>query len=943
MRTDWNWPGSRWWIVDLHAHSPASDDYRPQSERSSRDWSQWIAAAAAAGLDAVAVTDHNTPDGIQGIQAAAAALAGQPIVFPGVELTVGGIHLLCIFDPSCSRDEVVSLLGQVGVQPDQYGRTDTISTEGVLRAIEITARCGGVVIAAHINGPKGLLIELNGEIRKQSLIADGLSAVELAPVIVGSGMMAPSIPETVRWVDGSMTGRRLGVVSGSDSHTRTDAGCRYTWMKMTRPDASGLRLALLDGEASLLPVLRGDVRDPNEHAPQIIESIAVTNAKYIGRPLPFLVPLNPWLNTIIGGRGTGKSTLIDMLRLVLCRESELNDSGDTSLRAAFNNRMRVPPARMDEGLLTSETCIEIIFRKDGERYAITLDTAESSSTVVRLDGADRFPEEGSIPERFPVRIYGQKQLFDLAKAPDALLSVIDDTDAVRGAELQRSRAEAEAQFLSLMAEVRALRSDAADLGRRRVALSDLQRKISLLEQRGNADVLSEYRLREEQREAWAQTHVATEELFRLVMQAAAAELPAIVDGPSETDPASVAFGNAIAETRRVVEEFAAAIVATTERARESLTEAEAAPDFTSWRVSVDAAEANYHNLSNELAEAGIPDPDAYADLILRRTTAAAEIRALEDRLVVASERESAANDALARCRRLRAELTMRRGQFAGRTSTDMTHVEIRGLVDSAGLDSFLRETLGIEHFDEDHRQLAERIRSRDDEGVPWAYDRLDTLVADLRAFVADPQSRWQGASDRRIEAALRRVMPERLDRLALFSPADTVEVSFCDPRGDPTHWQRLATGSPGQQTAALLAFVLGYGHEPIILDQPEDDLDNTLIYDLLVKKLRASKQGRQIIVVTHNPNIVVHGDAELVISLEARAGQTHICCLGGLQEVEVRDEVCRVMEGGSDAFDLRYRRIRHPGWRLPMGPAFRGGAASPDVEASIQEMPEGTA
>ena len=69
-----------------------------------------------------------------------------------------------------------------------------------------------------------------------------------------------------------------------------------------------------------------------------------------------------------------------------------------------------------------------------------------------------------------------------------------------------------------------------------------------------------------------------------------------------------------------------------------------------------------------------------------------------------------------------------------------------------------------------------------------------------------------------------------------------------------------------------------------------------------------------MIVVTHNPNIVVHGDAEYVISLDFPNGQTTVRCSGGLQEISVRDEICRVMEGGREAFQSRYHRIvQHPG------------------------------
>lgn len=95
----------------------------------------------------------------------------------------------------------------------------------------------------------------------------------------------------------------------------------------------------------------------------------------------------------------------------------------------------------------------------------------------------------------------------------------------------------------------------------------------------------------------------------------------------------------------------------------------------------------------------------------------------------------------------------------------------------------------------------------------------------------------------------------------------------------------------------------------MILDQPEDDLDNHLIYDLIVAQLRQIKKGRQVIVVTHNPNIVVNGDAELVTVLGTARGQSRIECQGGLQEQDVRDAVCQVMEGGREAFERRYRRI----------------------------------
>ena len=107
----------------------------------------------------------------------------------------------------------------------------------------------------------------------------------------------------------------------------------------------------------------------------------------------------------------------------------------------------------------------------------------------------------------------------------------------------------------------------------------------------------------------------------------------------------------------------------------------------------------------------------------------------------------------------------------------------------------------------------------------------------------------------------------------------------------------------------MLAFLLAHGREPLVLDQPEDDLDNHLIYGLVVQQIRANKLRRQLIIVTHNPNIVVNGDAELIHALEFEKGQCRVKISGSLQDQSMREEVCQVMEGGKEAFERRYQRL----------------------------------
>ena len=344
MSDTWQYPGSRWWRVDLHAHSPKSYDFEDVLEDNADAMRQWIEAARDARLDAIGVTDHNTADAILPIQDIAATIDLAPVVFPGVELTTNdGCHLLLLLDPSCNQQHANDLLSRVEVPVNDRGKRTARSP---LSAEKILERCGddALVIGAHVNGHDGLL-QLHGEQRIAVLRDTRLVGVEVQPDLDCDGT----------WLDGSkpVVGRKLSQVWGSDSHSLNKIGQRFTWVKMTKPNLEGLRLALLDGEASLKPARQRDTANPNSHANLIIESITIDKGKLIGRSAPAEVCFNPWLNTIIGGRGTGKSTLVDFCRRALRRDGELDGatSGrDESLRDVFERRMRVPASRAEEGL-----------------------------------------------------------------------------------------------------------------------------------------------------------------------------------------------------------------------------------------------------------------------------------------------------------------------------------------------------------------------------------------------------------------------------------------------------------------------------------------------------------------------------------------------------------------------------------------------------------------
>lgn len=126
--------------------------------------------------------------------------------------------------------------------------------------------------------------------------------------------------------------------------------------------------------------------------------------------------------------------------------------------------------------------------------------------------------------------------------------------------------------------------------------------------------------------------------------------------------------------------------------------------------------------------------------------------------------------------------------------------------------------------------------------------------------------------------------------------------------GQPPIWQDLENLSTGQKATAVLLLLLLESDAPLIVDQPEDDLDNRFITDGIVPKIREEKERRQFIFATHNANIPVLGDAELVVTLKpdgAAHATVPLDWRGSIDCPAVRDNIGEVLEGGREAFEIR--------------------------------------
>ena len=147
----------------------------------------------------------------------------------------------------------------------------------------------------------------------------------------------------------------------------------------------------------------------------------------------------------------------------------------------------------------------------------------------------------------------------------------------------------------------------------------------------------------------------------------------------------------------------------------------------------------------------------------------------------------------------------------------------------------------------------------------------------------------------------------RLERCAIDDrPRVSVTKTVVDAGVPRRVTREFAKLSLGQQQSVLLALVLcSKDAVPLIIDQPEDNLDSEFIYQSLVPALRAAKERRQVIVVTHNANIAVLGDAEQIFALKSVSDRARVVGSGSIDRTDVRALCCQILEGTEEAFRRR--------------------------------------
>ncbi|MGD9506517.1 MAG: TrlF family AAA-like ATPase, partial [Syntrophobacteraceae bacterium] len=656
-------------------------------------------------------------------------------------------------------------------------------------------------------------------------------------------------------------------------------------------------------------------------APDIfLSGLTVESMTHCGRVegSPLTLRFHPHFNAIIGGRGTGKSTALEAIRIALRRDQELAAEAPR-VKEKLDRFMK---SSRDKGVMLDSTeILAEVHRRSGDfRLRWRFDGA--GAVLEEKHGNDWLANDaGDVKSRFPVSIYSQKQINELASNPRGLLAIVDRSREVDRAEWAARWEMLKSRFLQMKERQRELLRQLSVEPDIRAKLRDVEGDLRLYEEKGSGDILKQYQKRSQQKNGLSMDSVFDDLAAGMRKLAEDAEFP---DFPSylfdEADEATAEMQSIHEGAAKNLQQMALTLKALADGVEKWKGERHAQIEASQWGRSLQASVDAYTSLLKEYEEKKSPlSLSAYGEWVQQRGQLRRQLEGLGALRKEIESLDGQIEEAKGNFVALRRELLGKRQSFLDKVigNSPLVRMELAQFGDVSTLEEEYRNLLNL-----DADKFGSSILDGDG-GRGVLYDlrnweankvsesELPRLISEMKSKTLDIAMGKGVGNHGKFDNRLRKLFenqPGAFDQLESWWPEDLLRVKYSrDPSS--RKFDDLENGSAGQKAAAILAFLLSHGTEPLVMDQPEDDLDNALIYDLIVKQVHENKNRRQLIVVTHNPNIVVNGDAELVHALKFERGQVQLQNQGGLEEPEVREAVCTIMEGGREALTKRYRRM----------------------------------
>lgn len=926
---------SKWWKCDLQVATPAWNFSLPAavaynfSKKEDRDsfLDSYMEKLQEKGVEIVALADHNSHEWID--YAKAAGDRHGIIVFPGCEITTGtgadGLHLLIVGSREKTAEDFKLLLrGELGFNEAHPRFLDDgspgSSSKQILQILDDLPD-EYLVIAPHAFNDNGIASanSVKGDIRYRALHHNRLSAIDVGDVgTANDGSWKSRFHK--RELNDFPCMRYLPYIATSDAYKLDDLGKRFTWIRMSEPSIEGLRQAFLDFESRIISswdsrLSHYDEDNPNKIQHAWIGSISVdSGATNTNKEIQ--LKFSPCLNVLVGGRGSGKSTIIAALRSCY--------STTESLPATI----RQEAVTFSNDVLGLSTITSTHYLRSSEEHQV--------ASWSLFDGKKTRADGEEFKTTFKVRVVNQKELFDRVAryrhdenaVSRSLLSFVDESLGLIGKGSGELDTWIE-EFDEAREEYTRNIKDYLNYKSRAEAKDSLEVRIKEIEkQLESFDIKGSTKRQKELNKSRKEELYITEEFDSY--ESWVESIKSLIDELEIGDPMSLGdeeimdgFSQAIDGLGKSSSEIKAGLKKLVKKATKDKKDLEGSLTKSEWYKHILELKKEEQEYKQELETKGL-NPKDYEKLVSeldevrkRQNTATKS----EGQLKESKEKVNASGEVITTLLSKRYEKRKSLLEEAS-SSSGKIKFSFSRFRDATGWGERIRDLLNIraDAFVEDVPLTSNWLFSDEDEMEGrikiWKKMLLSRNFSEISAEIPRVKKNWWEKLVNLDESLRYRLMTEYAD--------DLVYMSFLREGANPAKddsWEDIKQGSPGQRSAAMLGFVLSYGSEPLVLDQPEDDLDTALITELIVNSLRAMRWKRQIIVATHNANIPVNGDAENIAVMENSGGNigvresdiqgVHHVHIGAIEETPIRKDIQNIMEGGVTAFVKRERRYNN--------------------------------
>ena len=783
----------------------------------------------------------------------------------------------------------------------------------------VQSKHGGIVILPHSMSDDGIFDDSSTSewLQQDQYTNPDLLAIEVPKPV---GQMSPEFRKMFRSGDDCHPGwkriRPIATLMSSDNKKLIEVdqdrkpvsnsiGFRYSWIKMSEPCIESLRQAFLDHESRI--ILPEDVSNdvhPSERTRQAkIQFLSIKNVAFLDDQE---IHFSPNMNCVIGGRGSGKSTVLEYLRIIFGK---------------------VKADDLDEGSESRINRVRDTLNKDGAELEVCWQSAgdvqdrlvwKNGQTIVQ---SRDLPDPDTFFSNLPIRFYSQQQLNRLteSRAEDGntlqsqrLLTLVDGFAKSELTDLANQERKLNFQIQSAFTSLRKaklLEKEHKRLQQEHQEL-DLQWKARSEIQ---GDASRHQQLKAESR-YFADLSDGLCNRFSDVADQADAVAVSHVSFQVEESPHGEWFRQFDSKVKTATDDLAKVIRDAVNRYNDTIDRLKSTdPAWPAIEMDLNQADAKFREAC-EAKGLGTDDVGHLQEINQAREKKQQEISSTD--IIIHDLKHKAGNP-----EELMQQLhEIWKNQYQTRLQAAQSANDLAVL--NEGKQQFIEVSAKYQRDKSNFSQLWQEFGPSDGRtrlGKSW--EKCGQSLYDL--FVSQPESEspWQAfqnslsstertAGNEFGECAqeLYQYVQDNLERwekLRCTRVQDTVDMKLF--RADGSTAGSIAQGSlsDGQRNTAALALLLAQEGGPLVIDQPEDELDSNFVFRELIPMLRKVKSKRQLIMATHNANLPVNGDSEMVYAFEALDGRGKMLAHGGLDQKAVTEAVLNIMEGTEEAFRRR--------------------------------------